>query len=336
MRIDDTADQHDDLDTDSLFGSPPPSPGRGRSPSPVPLALPSGQDQDMSQNVGTLALPGSHLCSELPPALPPAPPLAALPRPRPVTQVRRSSQDKSTTHAAKSRPATASSRLVAGVRPADLALQRQTRGQSASNPIVVEDESEQPMIGRRPLANRFPTQVTSVKPPSYEEIIQALVKQKNLVPVLHALLRVVTGSAQLSQYPPPLTGATTPAQGSTSQNYPYYPQSFTYPYGYYYPPLPSPGPSVSPHPPTNAGISRPPKRRRLSSVPAGASDWDVPYPFAEGQGPPNYRTNWEKERGKQLIEDLINLVKSAARKAAAKKVVDGVKKDETEQEERGS
>ncbi|OBZ72226.1 hypothetical protein A0H81_07941 [Grifola frondosa] len=60
------------------------------------------------------------------------------------------------------------------------------------------------------------------------------------------------------------------------------------------------------------------KRRKLSSVPAGAADWDVPYPFQAGQGPENYYTNWERERGKQLLADLVQLVQNAAKKAATK------------------
>src|SRR5258707_7237615 len=50
----------DDEDEDSLFGSPPPSPARGRSPQ---LALPTGPGH--TENVGTIALPGSQYCSEL-------------------------------------------------------------------------------------------------------------------------------------------------------------------------------------------------------------------------------------------------------------------------------
>src|SRR6267142_2722982 len=49
-----------DEDDGSLFGSPPPSPARGRSPQ---LALPAGPGS--AENVGTIALPGSHPCSEL-------------------------------------------------------------------------------------------------------------------------------------------------------------------------------------------------------------------------------------------------------------------------------
>lgn len=53
-------------DEESLFGSPPSSPRIGRSPSPA-LALPSSSGSIVNlQNVGTIALPGSHLHSELP------------------------------------------------------------------------------------------------------------------------------------------------------------------------------------------------------------------------------------------------------------------------------
>src|ERR1700733_2524223 len=54
-----------DEDDGSLFGSSPSSPTRGRSPQ---LALPTGPRS--AENVGTIALPGSHYCSEL--ALDPA------------------------------------------------------------------------------------------------------------------------------------------------------------------------------------------------------------------------------------------------------------------------
>lgn len=60
------------------------------------------------------------------------------------------------------------------------------------------------------------------------------------------------------------------------------------------------------------------KKRKLHSVPAGAADWDVPYPFPQGEGPDAYRSTWERERGKQLISQLVSLIKNAARKAATK------------------
>ena len=60
------------------------------------------------------------------------------------------------------------------------------------------------------------------------------------------------------------------------------------------------------------------KKRRLNRVPAGATDWDVPYPFQEGDGPDEYYKTWERKRAKDLVAQLVKLIKLAARKAAIK------------------
>lgn len=153
-------------------------------------------------------------------------------------------------------------------------------------------------------------------------------KQKNLIPVMDALVRLVAGSAVPP--PPPSSGAfQSPATPSTPQvahqpyAYPYYPYPYSYPYYYSYPygytyPYAA---SAYQQPPASSTSAEQPqvKKRKLSHVPAGASEWDVPYPFPEGQGPPDYHRNWQKLRGQQLVEDLVGLVKSAARKAAVQK-----------------
>ena len=59
-----------------------------------------------------------------------------------------------------------------------------------------------------------------------------------------------------------------------------------------------------------------PKKRKLNRVPAGAADWDVPFPFAQGEGPEEYYKNWKKERAKELVSQLLSLIKAAATKAA--------------------
>lgn len=163
--------------------------------------------------------------------------------------------------------------LVSGINPANLSLPKHARGSSPNNPIVIDDE-ERPALSRIPVPN--PGELPA---PSNEEIVRTLIKQKNIFPVVEALLRLISG-----QVPPPPPPEPTAFQRRAQ-------------------------PPEDP-PPT--------KRRKLSQVPAGAADWDVPYPFALGQGPADYRTNWERERGKQLLEDLVTLVKSAARKAAVK------------------
>lgn len=64
---------------------------------------------------------------------------------------------------------------------------------------------------------------------------------------------------------------------------------------------------------------RPPaKKRKLSSVPAGAADWDVPFPFLPGEGPEGYRGTWARERVKKLVAQLMELVYSATRVAGAR------------------
>ena len=382
----DIADQHDDFETDSLFGSPPPSPGRGRSPSP--LALPGGQNS--VQNVGTLALPGSHLYSELPSVPLPAPyvnpsscvarqrsqpptniqqalplrsstaPLRLVPpAPRlPLPPRKKKRPSRRTTPASDARPTPppielpsptdpppanflrnqlgllGHAGLVSGVHPANLSLQRHLRGKTPQNPIVVEDEDDRPSIGRRPLHSQTTLPGSRIPVPSSEEILQNLVKQKNLIPVMDALVRLVAGSAIPPPPPPsppsssngPYTASTSngqagqPQQPYSSPYYPYpysYPYHYSYPYGYTYPYAAST--YQRPLAPSTSHGYPQTKKRKLSHVPAGATEWDVPYPFPEGQGPPGYHQNWQKLRGQQLVEDLVGLVKSAAKKAAVQK-----------------
>ena len=124
-----------------------------------------------------------------------------------------------------------------------------------------------------------PIDPANLPTPSPDDIVKTLIKQKNIFPLIDALLRLVSSRSAPAPPQPELTAFQRPSTKG---------------------PLPAS------------------KKRKLSSVPAGATDWDVPYPFATGQGPSDYRTNWERERGKQLIDDLITLVKTAATKAATK------------------
>ncbi|THH33184.1 hypothetical protein EUX98_g966 [Antrodiella citrinella] len=177
--------------------------------------------------------------------------------------------------------------LVGGVNPANLAL---PRGSSANNPIVVDDSEDTPTIGRRPPQSYYsmagPVVYPAVVPaPSSDDIIQTLIKQKNVFPVVGALLSLVA---------------------RTSEGQSIWSQYHAQPSGFHRPYVNGPD------------FVQTSKRRKVNDVPAGAADWDVPYPFHTGEGPANYRANWERHRSKQLIEDLIGLVKSAARKAAAK------------------
>ena len=62
----------------------------------------------------------------------------------------------------------------------------------------------------------------------------------------------------------------------------------------------------------------PVKRRRLHCVPAGAADWDVPYPFKEGDGPDEYHKTWERKRSKEIVMQFFKLIKLAERNGTIK------------------
>ena len=311
-----------DEDDGSLFGSPPPSPARGRSPQ---LALPAGPGS--AENVGTIALPGSHYCSEL--AIDPAvllfnrpsnpdthtiaahitPPSASSSSShRPATS-RAPSRAPRNSKNGKERPVTPRSPppiqfpdpghplpsnflrsqqsllghagLIAGLDPSALST-RYHKGATSQNPIIVEDELDPPLLGKK---GTYSLDSTSLPPPSNEEIVSSLVKQRNIFPVLESLLRLLSGA-----------GVSNASSNMTASG--------------------PPGPSNSKTSNNTRGPT--PKRRRLNSVPAGAADWDVPYPFQQGEGPSQYRLHWEKERLKQLLSQLAVLIKSAKRSAAAR------------------
>ncbi|CCM01396.1 uncharacterized protein FIBRA_03447 [Fibroporia radiculosa] len=336
-----------DADTDSLFGSPPPSPsGRGRLRSL--LALPGAAGS--AQNVGTLALPGSHLVAEAPVHPPayrsssacgtnvsqPPRPLAlqpslefnARPNPTPTSSTRslsvdappmrvqrksRKGKEKATSafHASTPRPPAPPielpsadeplppnflrnqqallglAGLVSGVNPAQLSMQR---GSSAHNPIVIDDDapvggglltSQPPSISRHPASATFaPSQLS---PPSGEDLVAAIMRQKNVFPVIESLLRLLSGISPAA--PPPPRFASRRAEFGRSE-------------------------SETAAPPL--------KRRKLNQVPAGATDWDVPYPFQDGQGPQGYQTSWARDRARALLADLAVLVQDAKKKAAVR------------------
>ncbi|RDX57315.1 hypothetical protein OH76DRAFT_1326222, partial [Lentinus brumalis] len=199
--------------------------------------------------------------------------------------------------------------MVGGVNPANLPRPRDTRGTTADDPIVVEEEpssSQHPSIGKRPV-RPGPSDPSQLPRPTSEQILGSLLQQKNVFPVVVSLLRLLApGAPSLASVPPPHPyPQQAPPSHSTSS---FWTRSQS--------PEQAAGTTASP---LSASTSAPPlKRRKLNSVPAGAADWDVPYPFQEGQGPENYRLSWERERGKQLLADLVQLVKSAAQKAATK------------------
>lgn len=176
--------------------------------------------------------------------------------------------------------------LVGGIKPAKLSLRHNT-GTNSANPIVVEDD-DTPTLGR---LSKFqhpytpPVDPSLLPTPPIQDVVSTLIVQKDIFPVLENLLRLIASCSSDSSLQ-----TSSPGAADTQRR-----------------------------PVSSATLSpRPIKKRKLNRVPAGAVDWDVPYPFPPGEGPNAYRTTWERQRGKQLLSQLLGLIKGAARKAATK------------------
>ncbi|KAE9400218.1 hypothetical protein BT96DRAFT_1019024 [Gymnopus androsaceus JB14] len=319
-------------DEGSLFGSPPSSPRIGRSPSPA-LALPSSSESIVNlQNVGTIALPGSHHHSELPMhplALPlncdaaSRPPafqsnsrfasLAPTSTPSSPSSSRASSQAPRKKQCRRRRddepivrlpppeiplpdPAAppppnwlrsqsallGHAGLVGGVKPALLSI-RHARGSTAVNPIDVDVEHVPPPKLQPQPQQRF-------KPIVYPDSELPTHSTEEIVQILikqRDVFPILQDILKLKQ-----RGSFGSTRSDVAKSDP--------------PSSPS-GPAL--------------KKRKLNKVPAGAADWDVPYPFQPGEGPQAYSARWERDRERQLILRLASLIRSASRKAAIRKYI---------------
>ncbi|KAL5526590.1 hypothetical protein ACEPAF_8314 [Sanghuangporus sanghuang] len=320
--------QDSDGEADSLFGSPPPSPAldftRGGSPE---LALPGAACAilpDLPKNVGTIALPGSHTRSELSDSLP-----ARTPRPQirqaalsaqsqqlqdrleewigpramsaPTAGSVRAKTSKKTKKAKSDVPhAWAGSQISSLLTSVDLppnflryhsqllgltglagsaGRYVDNRGMSKENPIVVEEDATSHDV--------LPLQIQQIQSPANatsQVIADTLVSQGSIFPILRSLVPYLGLSTNVGC-----------CNDYTPYQYRAYEQN------------------------RSSNITAPPlKRRKLNQVPAGAKDWDVPYPFPANEGPPNYLESWKKKRGKKLMMRLVSLVREAVHKATAK------------------
>ena len=308
-------DDHDNQsDDESLFGSPPPSPGTGRS---LSLALPSG-GLNSEQNVGTLALPGSHNPSKLP--VDSAVSLLDARHHLFETQSFRVSVPAQTTsHAISLAPKMADSDT--GSRPSRSSTngiqKKRKRAKKSSNTTSVSTPG--PSI-------RLPPSDAPV-PPNFLRNQQALLGIAGLVANINPASLSTRRHNQGNDPNNPImvedegtilprsghSTAPTPAQLLTTLSaqrelFPVLEQLLN---------ILRRGLESSTQPPPNPS-QPPPKRRRLSRVPAGAVDWDVPFPFPPGEGPPNYKEEWTNERCERLISDFITLLREGANKAAAR------------------
>ena len=299
-------ERDDQSDDESLFGSPPPSPGPGRT---LSLALPSG-GVDSEQNVGTLALPGSHNPSKIPvnsavsdachhpfetqsSRIPiPEQTIASHATPTTTGSATGTRPSRSTNGAQKKRKRTkkSSSTPTPGpsieLPPSDAPVPPNfLRNQQALLGIagLVANVNPSSLSTRRHNQGNDPNNPIMVEDegvtlprfghptaPTPAQLLTTLSAQKELFPVLEQLLSILR------------RGVDPPTQPPTN------------------PPQP------------------PSKRRKLSRVPAGAVDWDVPFPFPPGEGPPNYKEEWTNERCESLISDFVTLLREGANKAAAR------------------
>ncbi|KAJ7773265.1 hypothetical protein B0H16DRAFT_143440 [Mycena metata] len=349
-----------DDDAESLFGSPPPTPTRGRSPSPA-LALPSFSgniinfSSSSAQNVGTIALPGSHNFSEL--AVNPLALSLSHPTPqngdalRPPAQLSGAFATQLRPHTPAAAPSVAPTHLGSAQAP----LKRKT-------PTARKPKPPKPKA-----ATPRPTPPPIHLPDPSDPLPPNLLRNQ---PGLLGTAGVVGGvrAAHLpAPTPPTETRTPSPNQGTTSAD-PIFvdeepprrssfkrPLRFTGDVAALPPPsnrdiistliqqkeifplletilkfISSAQSSPSPSRATSDAGSRSQtpesgsskKKRKVRHVPAGAELWDVPFPFAEGEAPPAYQNDWERGRGKSLIADLVTLIKRAAKKAAITNFLD--------------
>ena len=313
---DHTSDERDYLsDDESLFGTPPPSPSMGNV---LSLALPS-ERLDSEQNVGTLALPGSHNPSKLPVdsvvCL-----LDARHRPLETRSPRASTPARMTTSFATS-PVPAAANLDLTPRSSRSTtsgvLRKRKRAKNTSKTALMATPG--PSI-------ELPPSDAPV-PPNFLRNQQALLGIAGLVANINPAslsshrhnqgnnprnpIVVEDGAATLPLFEQPV--APTPAQllatlSAQKDIFPVLEQLLG---------ILRRGSDLPIQPPLNPP-QPPSKRRKLSRVPAGAADWDVPFPFPPGEGPPNYKEEWTNERCERLISDFIALLREGTNKAAAR------------------
>ncbi|TEB33332.1 hypothetical protein FA13DRAFT_1812550 [Coprinellus micaceus] len=204
--------------------------------------------------------------------------------------------------------------LVAGVKPANLV--HRARGTTPSNPIVIEEAPKYkpafPAMNKPPLTGPAAVEAILNKPglamPSKQEILAQLVKEKDIFPIIKSLIKLTAPATNTSDSAPtsgsPQPGLSTPPAPTPSR---WGAEVYVEESGK--------GEKRSKVVGTHA-TGYPMKKRKLNRVPAGAVDWDAPYPFDRGEGPQEYRESWKAERGKQLITQLLNLIQSATKKAA--------------------
>jgi hypothetical protein len=321
-------------DGDSLFGSPPPSPSlRGRSPN-IGLALPgtrtgiSVASDPLTENVGTTALSGLHPFFDIPrsseassvssvttawppahdsapssrsqsvrslsgqPSQAPKKQLVRVPRQlAPPLELPEAADWSSNPHLLRSHPSLlGKAGNVARVRATHLPCP----GSSADDPIVIGDDHGNPQGPAKLFQPRFAAS-TSVTRPS-PSIPAPPAKAKDIL-ARAAASRFAVAIKQNPQFQRILEDLNAVAAFRDD----------------------SAGQTAS-----SSKAVRPTKKRRtargaMPSVPAGAEDWTVPFPFKDGDIPEQYNHDWKKASVKKLLGDLINLINTTHSKISSER-----------------
>lgn len=314
-------------DNDSLFGSPPPSPERGRSPV---LALPEDSGWRMenavvhTQNVGTIALPGSQNNFSKIPA-PPAVLNACSNRPpflklRPASAESKEHVDQPTSRRSNQ---TTTSRFHAAERHShrmDRTLSDLVSLISHFGPVqsIKLPPSLSSNSNPNPNPNAPSQQGTKENPIQVDNFRRAPSPIDAVNNALIALASTVASALKLSnvsQDHPPLSE---PAVHHVLQCIKHDPKLIptlqaTHEYlnsvpGYHRDQVSHPvGDTVSTVPSKSKR-----KRKQIGPrIPAGAEHWDVPFPFAPGHAPAGYPTQWQLERGRRVLGELLGLFERA-------------------------
>ncbi|KAG7089575.1 hypothetical protein E1B28_011243 [Marasmius oreades] len=323
---------------EGLFGSPPPSPGRGRSPSPG-LALPSSSSgvSLVSQNVGTIALPGSQDNAELavnPLALPFSESRHGLPRP-PVNVFRLNENAWVSSSSSRSSPISSVDTVSrASSQTPSITKSRKRKSTTSGNPsrlppleIPLPDPSQPPpsnwlrsqaaLLGHAGLVGGIkPASFSHGRPrgstPSNPIVVDDANDMKNAQKPKSPRWQHHLATADLKLTPPP-TRDIVDILIRQKEVFPILQDLLKLFSG-------NPG-LASTYRDKQDGVDPPTKRRKLNCVPAGAADWDVPYPFQVGEGPQRYHDGWVENRAKQLVSQLVALIKTASRKAALRNLI---------------
>ncbi|KAF8520246.1 hypothetical protein BU17DRAFT_89256 [Hysterangium stoloniferum] len=317
-------------DKDSLFGSPPPSPEITGTYATLALPESSGwrmDAQSSSQNVGTIALPGSHNnFSELPvliqPALPSEKPILQLRPPAQRVQVRTPNQTRySTPRPTTYRPSSYQPSPVPHSERTDRTLRDLVGLISHFEPTAGAS------IPSRPAPIPVPTPQTELHPPGSQQNpieIDAPGPADAVNSALIALASTVASALKLPTAPRSGSSLSEPTVNNVLHCIKHDPKLIpTLQATYEYLGSIPKGAQQQQYSASFDDATAKRKRKRKypgPKVPAGAEHWDVPFPFAPEQESNDYPSQWQLERGRRVLGELLGLFERGFAKVRGEEV----------------